>query len=88
LIFMANGRAVANSQTEGFVKVIADKKTRKLLGAHIIGYEAAELIHEFAVAKRVGLTVDDIAKTVHAHPTFSETISGACKAVFGNALHG
>lgn len=86
--FKANGRAVVNSETEGFIKVIADEKSRKLIGAHIIGYEAAELIHEFVVAKKAGLTVDDIARTIHAHPTFSETAQDACLAVFGKAIHG
>ncbi|MDD3089198.1 MAG: dihydrolipoyl dehydrogenase [Candidatus Omnitrophica bacterium] len=86
--FKANGRAAVNLQTEGFVKVIADASTRKILGAHIIGYEAAELIHEFALAKRAGLTIDDIVNTVHAHPTFSETAVDACRAVFGKAIHG
>lgn len=86
--FKANGRAVVNGQAEGFIKVIADANTRELLGAHIIGYEAAELIHEFVVAKKSGLTVDDIAQTVHAHPTFSETAVDACRAVFGKAIHG
>ena len=86
--FKANGRAVANAETEGFIKVIADNKTHKLLGAHIIGHEAAELIHEFVVAKKAGLTVEDIAKTMHAHPTFSESAAGACGAVFGKPIHG
>lgn len=86
--FRANGRAVVNSQTEGFIKVIADAKTHKFLGVHIIGYEAAELIHEFVLAKRMGLTVDDVAGTIHAHPTFSETAIDACRAVFGKAVHG
>ncbi|MFH1798472.1 MAG: dihydrolipoyl dehydrogenase [Candidatus Omnitrophota bacterium] len=78
--FKACGKAVINSQTEGFVKVIADKKTLKIIGAHILGYAAAEMIHEFVVAKRKGLTVGDIADTVHAHPTFSEAAAGACRA--------
>ena len=85
--FRANGRAVVNSQTEGFIKVIADAKTRKFLGVHIIGYEAAEIVHEFVLARRMGLTVDDVAGTVHAHPTFSETAIDACRAVFGRAVH-
>jgi dihydrolipoamide dehydrogenase len=86
--FKSNGRAAVNYQTEGFIKVIADAGSRKILGAHIIGYEAAELIHEFVVAKRAALTVDDIVRTVHAHPTFSETAVDACRAVFGKAIHG
>ena len=86
--FKTNGRAVVTGNTEGFVKVIAEEGTRKLLGAHILGYGAAELIHEFAVAGRAGLTVDDIARTVHAHPTFSETAVDACRSVFGKPIHG
>lgn len=86
--FRSNGRAVVNAQAEGFIKVIADAKSRRIMGAHIIGYEAAELIHEFVVAKKAGLTVDDVARTVHAHPTFSETAVDACRAVFGKPIHG
>ncbi len=86
--FKSNGRAVANSRTEGFIKVLAQAETRKLLGAHIVGYEADELIHEFALAKRMSLTVDDIGRTVHAHPTFSETAVDACRSVFGKPVHG
>jgi len=86
--FKANGRAAISSQTEGFIKVIADNSTRRLLGVHIIGYEAAELIHEFIVAKRAGLSVEEIGKTIHAHPTFSETAVDACRAVFGKPIHG
>ena len=86
--FKANGKAVVNSQTEGFIKIIADKGTRKFLGVHIIGHEAADLIHEFVVAKKAGLTVDDVAGTVHAHPTLSETAADACKSVFGKPIHG
>ncbi len=86
--FKANGRAVVNSETDGFIKIIADKNTHKLVGAHIIGYDAAELIHEFVVAKRSGLTVDDIEKTIHAHPTFSETAIDACRSVFNKPIHG
>ena len=86
--FKANGKAVVNSQTDGFIKIIADKNTRKFLGVHIIGHEASDLIHEFVVAKKAGLTVDDVASTVHAHPTLSETAADACKAVFGKPIHG
>jgi dihydrolipoamide dehydrogenase len=86
--FKASGKAIINSETEGFIKIIADEKTHKILGAHIVGSEAAELIHEFVVAKKAGLTVEEIEKTVHAHPTFSETAIDACKSVFGKPLHG
>jgi len=86
--FKANGRAVASAMTEGFIKVVADRNTRKLLGAHIIGHAATELIHEFTLAKRAGLSVDDIGNTVHAHPTLSESAMDACRSVFGRSLHG
>ncbi len=86
--FKANGKAVVTSETEGFIKVLADPDSHKILGAHIIGHNATDLIHEFVVAKRKGLTVDDIADTVHAHPTFSESAAEACRAVFGKPLHG
>jgi len=86
--YKANGKAVVNRQTEGFIKVIADKATRRILGAHILGHDASDLIHEFAVAKKAGLTVDDIAGTVHAHPTLSEAAADACRAVFGKPIHG
>ncbi|MFC1548627.1 dihydrolipoyl dehydrogenase [Candidatus Omnitrophota bacterium] len=86
--FKANGKAVVISRTEGFIKIVADNKTREFLGAHIIGHDAADLIHEFAVAKRAGLSVDEVAKTVHAHPTISEAAVDACKSVFGKPIHG
>ncbi|MFQ5953006.1 MAG: FAD-dependent oxidoreductase, partial [Candidatus Omnitrophota bacterium] len=87
-LFKANAKAIINSETEGFIKIIAEGKSHKILGVHIIGSHATELIHEFALAKRVGLKVEDIAKTVHAHPTFSETVVDAAKAVFGKPIHG
>ncbi len=79
--FMANGRAVACNESDGFVKVLVSKKDRSILGAHILGSKSAELIHEFVLARRNGLTVDAIANTVHAHPTFSETIMEACRSL-------
>ena len=86
--FKSNGKAVISSETEGFIKVLADKSTRKILGVHIIGSIATELIHEFVLAKRKDLTVDDVEHTVHAHPTFSEAAIDAAKSVFGRAIHG
>jgi dihydrolipoamide dehydrogenase len=77
--FKTNGRSVANNETEGFIKIIVDKKSRKLIGAHVIGAGADELINELALIKRSGLTVDDVKETVHAHPTVSEAISEVCK---------
>jgi len=86
--FKANGLAVATRCEEGFIKIIADKKTHNILGVHIIGDDATEILHEFIVARNSKLTIDDIAKTVHAHPTFSEIAQDAAKAVFGKPIHG
>lgn len=86
--FKSCGKAVLSSETEGFIKVIADKDSRKLLGVHIVGHEATELIHEFVIAKKAGLTTGEIAKAVHAHPTLSETAVDACRAVFDKPIHG
>ena len=79
--FKANGKAVAVGADDGFVKIVANAKTNVILGAHIVGHLAAEMIHEFAMAKRLGLKVDDIAWTVHAHPTFSESAALAAKEI-------
>ncbi|MFH1837870.1 MAG: dihydrolipoyl dehydrogenase [Candidatus Omnitrophota bacterium] len=79
--FRANGKAVLSSQPEGFIKIIVDKKTRKFLGVYIVGAEAGELIHEFVLAKRMGLTADDVAGTIHAHPTLSEIAGDVCRSV-------
>ena len=86
--FKANSKAVIDHSDEGFIKVIADRKSRKLLGVYIIGEGATEIIHEFILAKSACLTVDDIAKMVHAHPTLSEIACDAAKAVFGKPIHG
>jgi dihydrolipoamide dehydrogenase len=86
--FKANSKAVIDHSDEGFIKIIADKKSRKLLGVYIIGEGATEIIHEFILAKSAGMTVDDIAKIVHAHPTLSEIASDAAKSVFGKPIHG
>jgi dihydrolipoamide dehydrogenase len=85
--FTANGKAVALAETEGFVKVVADKKTGELLGAHIIGPEATEMIHEFAVGRTLEATVDEIMHTIHAHPTLSEAALEATLAALGQAIH-
>ena len=80
--FKANGKAVAAGEDDGFVKVIVDAGSRAVLGAHIVGHLATEMIHEFAIARRMGLTIDDIAWTVHAHPTFSESAALVAKEIF------
>ena len=85
--FMANGRARAMGVPEGFVKVIADKKTDRVLGCHIIGHEAGTLIAEIGLAMEFGASSEDIARTCHAHPTLNEVVKEAALAVEGRALH-
>ncbi len=85
--FTANGRAKANLQTDGFVKILADKETDRVLGAHIVGPEAGDLIHEIAVGMEFGASSEDIARTCHAHPTLSEAVKEAALAVDKRALH-
>src|SRR5690606_4364928 len=72
--FTANGRARAMLHTDGFVKILADKKTDKVLGAHILGFGAGEMIHEAAVLMEFGGSSEDLARTCHAHPTMSEAV--------------
>ncbi|MGB0506624.1 MAG: dihydrolipoyl dehydrogenase [Pikeienuella sp.] len=85
--FMANGRSKANLATEGFVKLIADAKTGQLLGAHIIGPAAGDLIHEICVGMELGATAADIVKTCHAHPTYSEAVREAALGLEGGSIH-
>jgi dihydrolipoamide dehydrogenase len=86
-LFIANGRAKANQTTDGFVKVLADARTDKVLGCHIIGPQAGELIHEVAVLMEFGGSAEDLARTCHAHPTLSEAVKEAALAVAGRAIH-
>jgi dihydrolipoamide dehydrogenase len=86
-LFLANGRAKANQTTDGFVKILADAKTDKVLGCHIIGAQAGELIHEVAVLMEFGGSAEDLARTCHAHPTLSEAVREAALAVAGRAIH-
>ena len=85
--FMANGRALTTSSPEGFVKILADEQTDKVLGAHIIGPHAGELIAEIGVAMEFGASAEDIARTCHAHPTFSEAVKEAALSVDKRAIH-
>jgi len=85
--FTANGRAKANQQTEGFVKILADAKTDRVLGVHIIGVNASELIAEGAVLMEFGGSAEDLARTCHAHPTLSEAVKEAALAVDKRAIH-
>ncbi len=85
--FTANGRARAMGEMDGFVKLLADKTTDRLLGAHIIGPDAGTLIAELATAIEFGASAEDVARTCHAHPTLSEAVKEAALAVEGRALH-
>jgi dihydrolipoamide dehydrogenase len=85
--FMGNGRAKANLATEGFVKLLADKQTDRILGCHVIGPAAGDLIHEICVAMEFGAAAEDIARTCHAHPTFSEAMREAALACGDGAIH-
>ncbi|MGF1620106.1 MAG: dihydrolipoyl dehydrogenase [Rhodomicrobiaceae bacterium] len=85
--FTANGRAKVNRQTEGFVKVLADEKTDRVLGVHIVGPDAGNMIAEAAVLMEFGGSAEDLARTCHAHPTLSEAIKEAAMAVGKRAIH-
>ena len=85
--FTANGRARAMGTTDGFVKILADTATDRILGAHIIGPDAGGLIAELATAMEFGASSEDVARTCHAHPTLSEAVKEAALAVEGRALH-
>jgi len=86
-MFMGNGRAKANQTPDGFVKVIADAKTDKVLGVHILGAQAGEMIHEAAVLMEFSGSAEDLARTCHAHPTLSEAVKEAAMAVAKRAIH-
>jgi len=85
--FTANGKAVALGETEGFLKVVGDKATGEIVGVHIVGAEATELIHEFAVGRTLEATLEEIIHTIHAHPTLSEAALEATLAALGQAIH-
>jgi dihydrolipoamide dehydrogenase len=85
--FTASGKAVAQGETEGFVKVVADKATGEILGVHIVGPEATEMIHEFAVGRTLEATLDEFVHTMHAHPTLSEAAFEAVLAALGHPIH-
>ena len=85
--FMANSRARATAQVEGLVKILADAKTDAVLGVHIIGPQAGNIIHEACIAMEFGASSEDIARTCHAHPTYNEAVKEAALAVDGRAIH-
>ena len=86
-MFMGNGRAKANFAADGFVKILADKETDRILGCHIIGPSAGDLIHEVCVAMEFGASAEDLALTCHAHPTYSEAVREAALACGDGAIH-
>ena len=85
--FMASGKAFAVGEREGFVKFITDAKYGEILGVHIIGSEATELIAEATLAKSLEATAESVLKTIHAHPTLSESVMEAAAAVFNESIH-
>eukprot|EP01084_Bolivina_argentea_P018317 34094_1 len=86
--FMANSRARTNADSDGFVKILTDKNTDRMLGAHIIGPNAGEMIAEAVIALEYGASAEDIARTCHAHPTLSEAFKEACMNACGmKAIH-
>ena len=85
--FIANSRAKAINEPEGFVKILADEKTDKILGVHMIGPHVGEIIGEVAVAMEFGASSEDIARTCHAHPTFSEAVKEAALSIDKRAIH-
>jgi dihydrolipoamide dehydrogenase len=85
--FQASGKAVASMQSEGFVKLLVDEKYGEILGAHIVGADATELIAEFGLAMKLEATAEEIHHTIHAHPTMSEAVMEAAAAIYGEAIH-
>jgi dihydrolipoamide dehydrogenase len=85
--FTANGRARAQNNTDGFVKILADAKTDRVLGVHMIGPSVGELVGEMALAIEFGASSEDIARTCHAHPTLTEAVREAALAVDGRPIH-
>jgi dihydrolipoamide dehydrogenase len=83
----SNSRAKTNHETDGFVKILADATTDQVLGAHLVGVGAGEMVAEVCVAMEFGASSEDIARTCHAHPTLSEAVKEAALAVEGRALH-
>jgi len=85
--FMAIGKAQAAGETDGFVKVLADADTDRILGIHIVGPHATDLIAEAALAVKMGATVGQLTETIHAHPTLAEAVLEAAEAVHGKSIH-
>jgi len=84
---LANSRARTNDETEGFVKILADKKTDRLLGVYVIGPNAGEMIAEGVIGIEYGAAAEDLGRTCHAHPTLSEGFKEACMATYDKPIH-
>ena len=85
--FIANSRAKVNNETDGFVKILADSKTDRVLGVHMIGPHTGDMIAEMALAMEFGASAEDIARTCHAHPTHTEAVKEAALAIDKRAIH-
>jgi dihydrolipoamide dehydrogenase len=85
--FFANSRAKCNDDTDGFVKVLSDKATDKILGVHIVSANASEMIAECVLAVEYGASSEDLARTCHAHPTLTEAVKEACLATYDKPLN-
>jgi dihydrolipoamide dehydrogenase len=85
--FLANSRAKTNDDFDGMIKILTDKKTDRILGAHIMGPNAGEMIAEAVLGVEYGASSEDIARTCHAHPTLSEALKEACLAAHFKAIH-
>ena len=87
-LFLANGKALGLGERDGFVKIVADEESREIVGVHMVGPEVTELLPELVLARTWKLTPEEIARSVHAHPTLSEAIAEAAHGVFGKSIHG
>jgi dihydrolipoamide dehydrogenase len=85
--FAALGKALATGETEGFAKIVFDRKTNRLLGVHIVGAEASALLGEAGLALEMGADLDDLASTIHAHPTLPESLMEAAEVALGHPIH-
>jgi dihydrolipoamide dehydrogenase len=85
--FGASGRAMSLMETDGFVKIVADARTDEVLGVHMVGPEVTELVAEAALAIEMGATAEDVARTIHAHPTLPEAVMEAAESVHRMAIH-
>jgi len=85
--FSASGRAQSVRETEGFCKVVADARTKKILGAGFVGPNASDLIGEACLAVQLGATLEQVAQTIHPHPTLNEVFAEACEAALGHPIH-